>query len=177
MQTNFYTNYTEEKFIDKLKRNIDTCKYFAFSVSFIKKPGIRLIAPNIEAALARGAKGRLITSTYQNFTDIESLSFFYDLQTRYPNSFECHLDKECFVDKYGNVVGFHSKGYLFEFEDHNELLVGSSNITIYALLKNIEWDVSIIDEEDSQTYAAAYDEFIKLWKKIKHISLFEFYPV
>ncbi len=170
MQTNFYTNYTEEKFIDKLKRNIDTCKSFAFSVSFIKKPGLRLLAPNIEAALARGAKGRVITSTYQNFTDIESLSFFYDLQTRYPNSFECHLDKECFVDKYGNVVGFHSKGYLFEFEDHNELLVGSSNITIYALLKNIEWDVSIIDENDSRTYAEACDEFMALWNKTETLT-------
>ena len=50
-----------------------------FSVSFIKKPGLRLLAPNIEAAIARGACGRLITSTYQNFTDVDSLQFFYDL--------------------------------------------------------------------------------------------------
>ena len=74
MTNAFYTNYTDLKFIDKLKKNIDTCKAFYFSVSFIKKPGLRLIAPNIEAALSRGAKGQLITSTYQNFTDIDSLS-------------------------------------------------------------------------------------------------------
>ena len=65
MPTSFYTNYTDLKFIDKLKKNIDTCSAFYFSVSFIKKPGLRLIAPNIEAALSRGAKGQLITSTYQ----------------------------------------------------------------------------------------------------------------
>ena len=57
MGSSFYTNYTEVKFIDKLKRNIDTCKAFYFSVSFIKKPGLRLLAPNIEAAVARGACG------------------------------------------------------------------------------------------------------------------------
>lgn len=165
MDTYFYTNYSEEKFIDKLKNSIDTCCSFAFSVSFIKKPGLKLLAPNVEAALARGARGRLITSTYQNFTDIESLTFFNELQSRYPQSFSCHLDKECFYDSRGNSVGFHSKGYLFEYEDHNELLVGSSNITVYALLKNIEWDISVIDGNDSETYAAALEEFNYLWGK------------
>ena len=46
MPNAFYTNYTDLKFIDKLKKNIDTCKAFYFSVSFIKKPGLRLIAPD-----------------------------------------------------------------------------------------------------------------------------------
>ena len=164
MRSGFYTNYTETKFIDRLKKNIDTCKAFYFSVSFIKKPGLRLIAPNIEAAVARGVRGRLITSTYQNFTDVESLQFFYNLQTRYPNSFSCRLDRECFQDINGNTVGFHSKGYLFEFEDRAELLVGSSNITVYALLKNVEWDISVADEETSETYTAAKDEFGALWE-------------
>ena len=163
MQSVFYTNYTEEKFIDKLKRNLDTCKAFYFSVSFIKKPGLRLLSTNIDAALKRGATGRLITSTYQNFTDIDSLTFFYDLQNRYPDQFVTRLDRECFRDFSGNVVGFHSKGYLFDFDDHSELLVGSSNITVYALLKNIEWDVSIIDGNDNETIQAARNEFNSLW--------------
>ena len=163
MQTNFYTNYTDTRFIDKLKANIDLCQSFCFSVSFIKKPGLKLLAPNIEAAIARGAHGQLITSTYQNFTDIDSLVFFYDLACRYPDRFSCHLDRDCFYDCYGSPVGFHSKGYLFEFADHNELLVGSSNITVYALLKNIEWDVSVIDEEQGTTFEAARREFNYLW--------------
>lgn len=161
----FFTNYTEEKFIDKLKHNLDTCEAFYFSVSFIKKPGLKLLTPNIEAALARGAKGRIITSTYQNFTDIDSLVYFYNLCTRYPKSFECRLDRECFNDIQGNIVGFHSKGYLFEFKDYNELLVGSSNITIFALLKNIEWDVAIDDRDGCQTYEAAKTEFDSLWER------------
>ena len=163
MKSGFYTNYSEEKFIDKLKKNIDLCQAFYFSVSFIKKPGLRLMAPNIEAALSRGAKGQIITSTYQNFTDIDSLQFFYDLQNRYPGQFSCKLDKDCFHDTQGNIAGFHSKGYLFEFSDHTELLVGSSNITVYALLKNIEWDVSIVEDEEKDTYVAAKTEFDFLW--------------
>ena len=170
MSTDFYTNYTETKFIDKLRQSIDLCQSFCFSVSFIKKPGLRLLAPNIEAAISRGAKGRLITSTYQNFTDVDSLTWFYDLQARYPESFSCRLDRECFHDVYGNKVGFHSKGYLFEFNDYNELLIGSSNITIYALLKNVEWDVSIIDELEEETFAEAKKEFDALWKNTLPLS-------
>ena len=165
MKSNFYTNTSKTKFIDKLKQSIDTCQAFCFSVSFIKKPGLRLLAPNIEAAIARGARGQLITSTYQNFTDVDSLLFFYDLQSRYPDRFSCHLDRECFRDAAGNAVGFHSKGYLFEFHDHTELLVGSSNITVYALLKNVEWDVSVIEAEGSDTYAVAREEFDELWAR------------
>ena len=170
MSTTFYTNYTDLKFIDKLKKNLDTCSAFYFSVSFIKKPGLRLIAPNIEAALSRGVKGYLITSTYQNFTDIDSLTWFYDLQTRYPDSFACRLDRECFHDVFGNTVGFHSKGYLFEFGDCNELLVGSSNITVYALLKNIEWDVAVIEDKESITYREAKKEFDALWERTLPLS-------
>ncbi len=167
MESRFYTNYSDIKFIDKIKKNLDRCRAFYFSVSFIKKPGLRLLAPNIEAALARGARGKIITSTYQNFTDIDSLVWFRDLQTRYPFTFSCHLDTECFHDTNGNAVGFHSKGYLFEFSNGNELLIGSSNITVYALLKNIEWDVSVIDN----TYDYAKEEFDYLWDKTQPLEI------
>lgn len=163
----FYTNYTDVRFIDKLKKNLDECQSFCLSVSFIKKAGLKLIIPNIDAALARGAKGRLITTTYQNFTDIDSLEYFFSLKTKYPDQFDCHLDKDCFIDKSGNKVGFHSKGYLFKFYDHNELLVGSSNITVYALLKNVEWDVSLIDDD---IYSQAMIEFDYLWNKTLPLS-------
>ena len=158
----FLTNYSEKRFIEKLKQNIDECQSFSFSVSFIKKAGLKLIIPNIDAALARGAKGKIITTTYQNFTDVDSLEYFFSLQAKYPEQFECHLDKECFADKAGNKVGFHSKGYLFRFHDHNELLVGSSNITVYALLKKVEWDVALIDDD---IYSHAMIEFEYLWNK------------
>ena len=165
MRSRFFSNTSEIKFIDQLKRNLDLCRSFCFSVSFIKRPGLRLLAPNIEAALARGAFGRLITSTYQNFTDVDSLQFFLRLQQQYPDRFACHLDRECFHDLNGNTIGFHSKGYLFEFEDHQEVLIGSSNITVYALLKNVEWDVSVVEEGEGLTYTAAKEEFDSLWMR------------
>lgn len=69
------------------------------------------------------------------------------------------------------MKGFHSKGYLFEFENHNELLIGSSNITVYALLKNIEWDVSIIANTEEKTFSDAKNEFDYLWDHTENLSL------
>ena len=155
----FLTNETEIPFLNYIRENLRTCTSFSFSVSFIKIAGLQLLLRDIEAALERGCEGRLITSTYQNFTDIESLQSFFTLMNRYSN-FSCHLDFESFHDDQYRTRGYHSKGYLFEFEDHTEVVVGSSNITRYALLKNIEWDVAVKDEE---LYRQAMEEFDSLF--------------
>lgn len=169
MKSQFLTNYTEITFLDKIRDNLRHCKAFDLSVSFIKKAGLVLLWKDIEAAVQRGAKGRIITSTYQNFTDIESLKSFLMLQSSYGN-FECHLDHECFHDNGYMTLGYHSKGYLFDFGDREELIVGSSNLTRYALLKNIEWDVVVsldndTTEEHIETFAAARDEFEEKWNQ------------
>ena len=75
-RTSFLTNSTEPTILDKVRGALSRCTAFAFSVSFIKKAGLMLLYKEIEAALARGCRGRIITSTYQNFTDIESLRGF-----------------------------------------------------------------------------------------------------
>ena len=109
MPNTFLTNYTETTFLDKIKDNLRKCKSFDFSVSFIKKAGLVLLFKDIEAAIERGAEGRIITSTYQNFTDIESLKSFFALQNRFSN-FSCHLDFESFHDNSYMTLGYHSKG-------------------------------------------------------------------
>ena len=162
MSNQFLTNYTELNFLDKIKHNLRRCTSFNFSVSFIKKAGLVLLFKDIEAAVERGAVGRIITSTYQNFTDIESLKSFFALQSRCPN-FSCHLDHDCFHDSGYMTLGYHSKGYLFEFEESCEVIVGSSNITRYALLKNIEWDIAVSENKTSSVYIEALNEFEDKW--------------
>ena len=160
----FLTNYSEISFLEKLKENLRKCNEFVISVSFIKIAGLRLLTNELESALQRGCKVRLITSTYQNFTDIESLRVFYRLQQQYP-LFSCHLDDECFSDSQFSTLGFHCKGYIFRYEDHVEMIVGSSNITRFALLKNIEWDLLLDESLDSEIYQQVLNEFEYLWNK------------
>ena len=164
MPNAFLTNYTDQNFLTKIQENLQTCSSFDFSVSFIKKAGLVLLYKDIEAALKRGCSGRLITSTYQNFTDIDSLKRFLSLAKQYPN-FACHLDYESFTDGGYAVLGYHSKGYIFTFQDHTEVIVGSSNITRYALLKNIEWDVVVDEGSNGTVYASAAEEFEDKWQK------------
>lgn len=155
MNDEFLTN-NENKFLEKIKLNLKKCKSFMFSVSFIKKAGLNLLEKEIEEALDRGVNGEILTSTYQNFTDIASLEKFLSWQKKY-KTFQCRLDFQCFGDK-----GFHTKGYLFEYDDAYELIVGSSNITRYALLNNKEWDISIRSKDRFGSYVDAFKEFSEL---------------
>lgn len=165
MDNTLFTNYSEVTFLDKIKQSLRDCESFNFSVSFIKKAGLQLLVKYIEEALIRGAVGRIITSSYQNFTDIGALLVFVDLMNKYPN-FICHLDYECFGDN-----GFHSKGYLFQYKDGYEIIIGSSNITRFALLKNIEWDLSIQSNEEIASYWEAMDEFGDLWERTLELNI------
>ena len=153
MKDLFLTNYSKIRFIDALKEALNNCSSFLFSVSFIKKAGLILIKDEIENALIRGAKGKIITSTYQNFTDIPSLELFLSWMEKYPN-FSCHLDYDSFKDN-----GFHSKGYIFEINNQYEFLIGSTNITRFALLKNIEWNVSLKRNNNDSVIKEAINEF------------------
>ena len=123
-----------------------------------------LIIRDIEAALARGARGKIITSTYQCFTDIDSLKTFLRLSERY-ESFECHLDFESFQVEGFGTIGYHSKGYFFEFKNSSELIVGSSNLTRFALLKNVEWDLVVRDTKENPVFAQMQEEFQDKWNR------------
>lgn len=158
MKDKFLTN-DNTSFLNKIKTNLKKCNSFYFSVSFITQAGLILISEDIEEALKRGATGKIITSTYKNFTETVSLEKFYIWQKEYKN-FECHLDYECFGER-----GFHSKGYIFEYNNSVELIIGSSNITRYALINNIEWNVSLISKNNFDSYTNALKDFDKLWEK------------
>lgn len=159
-----FLNNQNTKFLSKIKESIQGCKAFYFTVSFIKKAGLVLLEKDIIQALEKGVRGNIITSTYQNFTDINSLNTLMMWMNKYSN-FECHLDFNCFGDS-----GFHTKGYIFEYENANELIIGSNNITRYALLKNVEWSVSLYSKEMFESNLHAKNDFYILWNKTYELS-------
>lgn len=159
----FLSNQSSVKFLDHIRQSLNSCTEFTFSVSFIKYAGVRLIENEIISALKRGVKGKIITSTYQNFTDIKSLNVFLELMKKYPN-FDCHLEFKNFKSQ-----GFHTKGYMFVFEKAYEVIVGSSNITRFALLNNFEWNASIVNTSDS-LYLDFHEEFKYIWENTYQLS-------
>ena len=69
MKDEFLSNI-DSTFLNRIKSNLKKCKSINFSVSFIRKPGLVFLGREIEDALEKGTKGRIITSTSQTFTDI-----------------------------------------------------------------------------------------------------------
>lgn len=170
MNKGFLTNYSETTFLNKIKDSLRRCKSFYFSVSFIKKAGLMLIIKDLTFALERGAKGKVITSTYQNFTDIETLKIFLNLQNEHED-FQCTVDFNSFRNENNySQNGFHTKGYLFEYESSKEVVIGSSNITSYALLRNIEWNVSLEGQNQDKIFNDTFEEFDYLWSKTQPLT-------
>ena len=161
MNGRFLSNTTDTTFLDQLLECIEQCEEFAFSVSFIKFAGLRLIRDALERRLAQGVNGRLLTTTYKNFTDLPSLELFLSWQEKYPN-FRCRIDHHSIEDS-----GFHSKGYMFLIQGKYHFLVGSTNLTHYALRKNVEWNVSLELKRDDATILLAHHEFEILWSQCR----------
>jgi len=157
--TKFITN-KNNTFLKYLKEELNTCHSFKFSVSFIKQAGLKLFEKEIIAALERGVEGQIITSTYQNFTDVVSLEKFLAWQRLYPH-FSCRVDTVPLGDR-----GFHSKGYIFQQDSEYKTLIGSTNITSFALLRNVEWNARIESNITDKFTLDIIREFNDLWNWI-----------
>ncbi len=150
-QRKLIVNSEKGNFLNELVKSLNECTRFYFSVAFINFSGLQLLLEPLKQAETRGIKGQIITSTYLNFTDSKSLRKIKDFN---------NIDLKVFVtDK---EIGFHTKGYIFEYEDYFKVIIGSSNITQSALKSNIEWNVEVISKDDS-FLENVLEEYDHLW--------------
>jgi superfamily II DNA or RNA helicase/HKD family nuclease len=139
--------------LKELIESIQECDRFYFSVAFINFSGLQLLLDPIKEAELRGVKGRIITSTYLNFTDAKALERLKEFS---------NIELKVFVTD--REVGFHTKAYIFEYRDYFKVIIGSSNITQSALKSNIEWNVKIISKEDAHFIKDVIKEYNNLWE-------------
>ncbi|GAA1869827.1 DEAD/DEAH box helicase [Myceligenerans crystallogenes] len=118
-----------------LREQIAKCEEFTFSVAFVTPRAIALLKQ--ELAEFEG-EGRIITSNYLGFNSPEAFAELYNL-TRLKIDVRLH-----------GAEAFHPKGYIFEHARTVTTMVGSSNLTESALVKNHEWNlkVSALRESD-----------------------------
>ena len=121
-------------------------------MAFINFSGLQLLLDAFKEAEKKEVTGKIITSTYLNFTDAKALkkiTGFYE------------FDLKVFVtDK---EIGFHTKAYIFEYKDHFKVIIGSSNITQSALKSNIEWNVEVVAKDDTLFIQDVLKEYDHLW--------------
>ncbi|MEH6907555.1 DEAD/DEAH box helicase [Neobacillus drentensis] len=145
-------NSDKGNLLRELVKSMNECERFYFSVAFINFSGLQLLLDPLKEAESKGIKGKIITSTYLNFTDAKALE-----KIREFNNVELKVfvtDKE---------IGFHTKAYIFEYKDSYKVIIGSSNITQSALKSNIEWNVEIITKEDGRFIQDVLTEYDYLW--------------
>ncbi|QKF80854.1 DEAD/DEAH box helicase [Halarcobacter ebronensis] len=147
------TNSENSNFFNHLTKLLLECKSFIFNVAFINYSGTQLLLNSLEDCEKRGVKGKILSSTYLDFTDpkaLEKLSLFKNIEIKIFDSSKC---------------GFHPKAYIFEFEDEYRVLLGSSNITASAFKTNIEWNIKIFSKKEKEFTKRILFEFQSLWEE------------
>lgn len=148
------TNNQTSNFYNHLEELLTSCNSFVFNVAFINFSGLQLLLDSFKALDEKGIKGKILTSTYLNFTEVKALEKIKEFK---------NIELKIY-DSSSSNIGFHSKAYLFEFDETYELLLGSSNITASAFKTNIEWNIKIISKKDDLFLNEVLNEFELLWK-------------
>ena len=144
-------NSKNTNFHRELLEAFQTCTSFKINVAFVTYSGIQILLDTLKYAEQNGIQGKVITSTYLNFTDPKSM--------RKLRSFS-NIELRIFVAK--REQGFHPKSYIFEYSDHYKIFVGSSNLTQAALKSNIEWNVKTVTKKNAYV-DSVYAEYEKVW--------------
>ncbi|WP_455539448.1 DEAD/DEAH box helicase [Terrisporobacter sp.] len=145
-------NSKQTNLLNELKKSLKECKSFYFSVAFINYSGLQLLLDTFKELEDKNIKGKIITTTYLNFTEPKALEKIQEFN---------NIDMKIFIaDK---EIGFHTKVYIFENEDNYKIIIGSSNLTQSALKSNIEWNVKIISKEDTPFIKDVLKEYNNLW--------------
>ena len=142
--TNFYNHIT---------KLLQECDAFYFNVAFINFSGVQLLLDSLKVLEEKNIKGKILTSTYLNFTQpkaLKKLKEFKNIELKIYDSNETN-------------IGFHAKSYIFEFKDSYKILIGSSNITSSAFKSNIEWNVKVISKKEEDFSSEVLSEFENLW--------------
>lgn len=123
-------------------------------VSFLMESGVKMLLEELENALKRGARIRILTGNYLGITQPSAL---YLIKRKLGNRVDLRFYNE--KDR-----SFHPKSYIFHYADYSELYIGSSNISRSALTSGIEWNYRFSDKKDQKNYEKFFQTFEDLFE-------------
>ncbi|WNV74129.1 DUF3427 domain-containing protein [Geodermatophilus sp. DSM 44513] len=119
--------------------------------AFIKWHGLRVLEDALAGLRERGARLRVITTTYMGATDQRALDRLVELGAEVKVSYETRTTR------------LHAKAWLFHRRTGmSTAYVGSSNLSRAALLDGLEWNVRLSTVEQSHlltTFAETFDSY------------------
>ncbi|MBF0787362.1 MULTISPECIES: DUF3427 domain-containing protein [unclassified Streptococcus] len=144
-------NAEEKRFVlTNLQEELLRSKAFYFSVAFVTQSGISMIKAQLADLASRGVCGKILISPYLDFNDPLAM---YDLLKL--SNIEARISKES--------LQLHSKYYLFEQEQRQVLIAGSSNLTATALKQNYEWNIKLNSTDNGDLLYQTKQEFERIW--------------
>ena len=102
----------------------------------------------------KGVKGRIITTDYLSFTDPKALDDLEKLK---------NIQLKMYRTAEG--VGFHTKAYIFKNGEITHILMGSSNLTKDALMRNHEWNNKLVTTQYGEYQKQITSAFEDLWNQ------------
>ena len=137
----------------QMKYSIKSAISIDIIVSFLMESGVKLILKDLNHAIERGAKVRILTGNYLNITEPSAL---YMLKKHFGDRIDLRLY---------NVANksFHPKAYIFHNEDDSEIYIGSSNISRGALTSSIEWNYRFDKSSNEWDFNYFYRSFEDLF--------------
>ena len=121
-------------------------------VSFLMESGVKMLLKELENALDRGARIRILTGNYLGITQPSAL---YLIKRKLGD----RVDLRFYSAK---ERSFHPKSYFFHYSDYSELYIGSSNISRSALTSGIEWNYRFSSKTDQKSY----DQFFRTFEDL-----------
>jgi superfamily II DNA or RNA helicase/HKD family nuclease len=122
---------------EHLIKQIEVASSICILTSFVMKSGVKFLKPALKAAAERGADIKICTGDYLYITQPEALEELVAIDGK--------IESRLWVS---NGVSFHPKAYLFQTEDQECLLIGSSNLSRSALTQGVEWNLSVSNEKE-----------------------------
>ncbi|EOI02737.1 hypothetical protein UAY_00984 [Enterococcus moraviensis ATCC BAA-383] len=150
-------NDVESKFVlNELKDELSTCQEFFFAVAFITESGLASLKTMFADLKRKNIRGRIITSDYLYFNS--------------PKMFRELLKLSNVEIRIINISGFHAKGYYFAHEEHETMILGSSNLTIKALKVNCEWNLKLNSLANGELIQDVKKNFENMWTSSKTLT-------
>lgn len=123
-------------------------------VSFLMESGVKMLLKELENALKRGARIRVLTGNYLGITQPSAL---YLIKKKLGDQVDLRFYSE-------KERSFHPKSYIFHYSGYSELYIGSSNISRSALTSGIEWNYRFNSKSDPVNYEKFFTTFEDLFE-------------
>jgi len=153
-----------QKVLSVIERELSSCDSFSISVAFITKSGITPLLQILKELERRNVSGRILTTDYLMFSEPEALKTLAELK---------NISLRMYQTEGG--PGFHTKGYIFRKDGLYRILIGSANMTQYALTVNQEWNAKIVSTEQGEFATKVRSEFELLWGSQNALDFDHFY--